>query len=188
MPLLENETQKEKTKGCMQMMWSDLTAKNKPDGKPEYQECDVIFTAQDNEAKQFGSCFFRNCAIQNPDGMTSSPASIMYFADSPTENQQAKLNEPVKCRAAMKPDTGQYSVNGHKYTFMIGEKKASGGGGWKGGGGRSADPVAITRSVALKAGVELCCADKVKFEELLDVCENLVIFLDDRPPKVDLPI
>lgn len=45
----------------------------------------------------------------------------------------------LPCRIKVEEDSGQYSINGRKYTIMFGEKKSgSGSGGSKGGGGYKA--------------------------------------------------
>jgi len=121
------------------MNWWELQQKNKPDGKPDYQECEITFTALDGEPKAFGSVFFQNATMLEADGIRSAPCSVMFFADTPEENKKPALNVPVKCRVALKPDTSQYAVNGMKYTVLLGDKPA-GKGGFGGRGGYKPSP------------------------------------------------
>ena len=79
------------------------------------------------------------------------------------------------------------TVNEHGVRFKKvnpaggGNYNGSGGGGGRSGSYKGSDPVAITRSVALKASVELVSSGKVDYGQLTVVADGLVDWLNERP-------
>ena len=74
--------------------------------------------------------------------MVKVSGSISY-AKGETRLTPDKLNTELPCRVMVENNTGQYSYQGRKFRFMLGEKQASGGsgkGGYKGGGYKKDTP------------------------------------------------
>ena len=151
------------------MNWWELQPRIRPDGKAEYQECEVVFLSIDGTPRSYGSAFYLNATMQASDGMRGVPCSIMYFADTPAENKTAQLHTPVKCRVSLKSDTSQYAVNGYKYTIQLGDKTPGGFGG-KGKFGFKASPEELYEkrlSVLLSYAKDAWIADKIEKSEVM---------------------
>ena len=106
-------------------------------GKIKYQDNCIVTVVSLGEIKNYPNRDFQNVEVEGPNQSRISGMSISYGKQE-TKLTPDDMNKPLKCRVKVENVAGQYSYNGKKYTFILGEKKqSSSGGGSSGGGGSS---------------------------------------------------
>ena len=124
----------------MSKQWWECEPKFNDKGNVIYNDDCVITIVKLGEVKEYTNRDFQSISVLGQQGVTIDNFSLSYGKQ---ENKLTPddMNKPLVCRIKVENDTGQYGINGHKYTAMIGEKKKSsgGGGGSRSGGGYRKD-------------------------------------------------
>lgn len=90
-----------------------------------YNDDCVVTILELGTIKSYPNRDFQSVAVVGVNGTKVSNVSISYGKSDPKLTPE-DINKPLPCRIKVEEDNSQYSVNGRKYTFIIGSKNTSG--------------------------------------------------------------